>query len=395
MLGDPHDAADALQDTFLAAGTRLHQLRDPTRFRPWLFAIARRQAYGATSARRRTEPLPDDDGMVDVTSLDVDPTDALADEELRHLVDAAADGLDERDRAVLELHFRLGLGGDELAAALGVERGNAHVLVHRVRERLQRSMGALVVARHGRAACPELSTLLGSWDGQLSTVLRKRVSRHTDDCETCGATREHRMRPSALLGVIPLAPLPAEARERLLGELELCSATVEPWPGDDGFPPGDDRPVEGDARSRASRTLVAALVALLVVLLAGSVVLADADPVDRGLSTSSNDSTSTTRELTTTSTPASSTSSSTATTEPVSTSTTRRPTTSTTTRRPAPTTPPSPTTTAPPPTTTAPPSTTTSTTRPRPTTTTTSTTRPPPTTTTSRTTTSTTLPPIG
>jgi DNA-directed RNA polymerase specialized sigma24 family protein len=41
LLRDPDEAADALQDTFLVAGARLHQLRDPDRLRPWLYAIAR------------------------------------------------------------------------------------------------------------------------------------------------------------------------------------------------------------------------------------------------------------------------------------------------------------------------------------------------------------------
>jgi RNA polymerase sigma-70 factor (ECF subfamily) len=42
-LRDPHAAEDVAQDTFAKACRSLKQLRDPTRFGPWLAAICRRQ----------------------------------------------------------------------------------------------------------------------------------------------------------------------------------------------------------------------------------------------------------------------------------------------------------------------------------------------------------------
>jgi RNA polymerase sigma factor (sigma-70 family) len=48
------------------------------------------------------------------------------------------------------------------------------------RSQLERSLGALVVARTGRDACPALDALLAGWDGQLTVLLRKRVSRHIE-----------------------------------------------------------------------------------------------------------------------------------------------------------------------------------------------------------------------
>ena len=43
VLGDPADAADAVQDTFVVAAAKLGGLRDPGRLRPWLFAVARNE----------------------------------------------------------------------------------------------------------------------------------------------------------------------------------------------------------------------------------------------------------------------------------------------------------------------------------------------------------------
>src|ERR1700693_5092783 len=42
-LGEPAEAADAVQDTFVIAAARLADLREPDRLRAWLYALARNQ----------------------------------------------------------------------------------------------------------------------------------------------------------------------------------------------------------------------------------------------------------------------------------------------------------------------------------------------------------------
>lgn len=53
MLRDRDDAADAVQDTFLLVNSRIGQLRDPERLRPWLYAIARSVALARARGRVR------------------------------------------------------------------------------------------------------------------------------------------------------------------------------------------------------------------------------------------------------------------------------------------------------------------------------------------------------
>ena len=72
--------------------------------------------------------------------------------ELADLVSEAAGGLSDRDRSVLDLAFRHGLEGTELAEALGVSVGNANTMVHRLRRTIERSLGALLVSRRARSA---------------------------------------------------------------------------------------------------------------------------------------------------------------------------------------------------------------------------------------------------
>src|SRR3546814_4505678 len=116
--------------------------------------------------------------------------------------------LDDKDRLLLDLQVRHGLEGQDLADAVGVDRGHVHVMAHRLRERLERSLGALVLVRHGQAACAALSSVVGAdaADGQLTPALRKRVSRHADDCATCPDERDRRLRREELPGLVPFAP---------------------------------------------------------------------------------------------------------------------------------------------------------------------------------------------
>lgn len=275
ILRDHHEAEDALHDAFLAAADRLPQLRDPDRLRPWLYAICRTQALGR--ARRRSKVVPTE-GAGDMTAA-VEPAPAPAAEhaELAALVHDAAGGLAPRDRAVLDLHLRHGLDGADLGEALGVGAHHATVLLSRVRASVERSLGALLVARTGRRECSELDALLAGWDGTLSPLLRKRVARHVDGCDTCGERRRRMVSPLALLAATPPVLAPASLRERVLDDLQLTSSP--------GGPPGGRRGGgRGVTRRDRSRILVGAAAAAVSVALLIAVLAAggrDDDRTDR------------------------------------------------------------------------------------------------------------------
>lgn len=232
VLRDRDEAADATQDAFLVAAERLGQLRDPERLRPWLYAVARSQALRRARARSRLAPEED---MTDLPDPATGPEQAAQRADLRELVWNAAAGLSERDRALLDLHLRHGLEGADLGEAIGVEPAHAYVLLTRLRDQVERSLGALLVARLGRADCPDLSRLLTDWDGRFSPLVRKRVARHVDNCETCGAARRKLASPLALLAAVPPMPAPADLRGRVLEQFQLASASSG-GAGDPGDP---------------------------------------------------------------------------------------------------------------------------------------------------------------
>ena len=234
VLRDRDEAADATQDAFLVAAERLGQLRDPERLRPWLYAVARSQAFRRARARSRVAP---EEEMTELPDPASGPEQAAERSDLRELVWNAAAGLSERDRALLDLHLRHGLEGAELGEAVGVEPGHAYVLLNRLRAQVERSLGALLVARLGRDDCPGLATILTGWDGRFSPLIRKRVARHVDTCEICAERRRTAASPLALLAAVPPMPAPADLRGRILERIQLTGGSGS---GGDGSGPGGD-----------------------------------------------------------------------------------------------------------------------------------------------------------
>ena len=281
MLHDSADSAESLQDTFVLAVTTLSDLPEPSKLRPWLFALARnecrrrirpgsvtrdeadaanqradrgqradevgRQTDATVQFRAVGEPihepadatvqfrvvgqLADATMQFRVVSEPTDATDGLADvsgylgqAELRALVRSILADLKPREREVIELSFRHDLYDNDLAIALGVSWSRAHALAARARGQLEESFGALRTALAGREACPVVGELLADWDGQLTEQTRDLVLWHVEQCQTCANHGRGALRPTALSGLLPLAPLPPELREQVLS---CCSSTDE------------------------------------------------------------------------------------------------------------------------------------------------------------------------
>ena len=205
LLSEPADAADAVHDTFLVAAAKLRGLRDPGKLRGWLYAVARNECRRRLRAGTVLSALEE---AVDMPSQTGDIGAAAERAELRQLIRAAIDGLNPGERDVIELSLGSELEGDELADALGVSRNHAHALLSRARGQLERSLGALLVARTGRATCPELDAMLDGWDRQLTVLMRKRISRHIEQCAECGERKRRELTPAMFAGALPLVALP-------------------------------------------------------------------------------------------------------------------------------------------------------------------------------------------
>ena len=225
MLRQREEAEDAVADGFVLVAERLSQLRDPERLRPWLYAIVRSECLRRLRSRQRVA-FGGDERLVEMADTDRTPEEEAELTALRQLVWDASAGLAERDQSILNLHLRHGLEGAELGEAMGVTTSQAYVLLSRLRDQVERSLGALLIARLGRDDCDELDTLLADWDGTFSPLIRKRVARHVDGCDVCGERRRIVVSPWALLAGVPLLVAPAALRDRVTDTHLVASSTM-------------------------------------------------------------------------------------------------------------------------------------------------------------------------
>jgi len=234
---DPAVALGLLHDTFLHASAGIHRLNDPDRLRAWLFALLRATAHHRPGCRRPPDLTVLAERLPDRCS---DPLSEPSPRELAEALWTAVNGLDPTDRELLELYLLGNLEACDLAAVLGIHPGNAAMLLFQLRERMERTIGALVVARLGRWDCRELDLALQGWDGRFTRAIGTTVTRHVERCPDCARRRRAAFTLDRLSPALPGArTVPAEARARAVAD--FARRTPPPSQGSwrwrqDGFP---------------------------------------------------------------------------------------------------------------------------------------------------------------
>lgn len=138
LLGDAALAADATQETFVRAYSRMGALDDPGRAGPWLFGIARNVSRELRKARRRAgkalAPVGADGPCA------ASPEGALLDREAVGVVSAALARLSDDRREVLLLRLDHGLAYEQIAQLMGWSLAKVKVEMFRAREQLREAM---------------------------------------------------------------------------------------------------------------------------------------------------------------------------------------------------------------------------------------------------------------
>jgi RNA polymerase sigma-70 factor, ECF subfamily len=125
ILRDPELARDAVQEALIRAWRDLPGLRDPDRFEAWLHRLTINACLDLI--RRRKRRVIEVELLVIDTPAMHDVAGALAD---RQLLDQALAGLSPGHRAVVALHYLLGMSLPEAAASLGIPIGTAKSRLH-------------------------------------------------------------------------------------------------------------------------------------------------------------------------------------------------------------------------------------------------------------------------
>lgn len=120
------DAADVAQETFVAAWQQLPKLRDGGAFTPWLRRICVNRSRNWLRTRsRRPRAVVDVTDEATAAGLPDPGGDFRGAVEARAVLEPAFEALTPDQRAVLALHYSLGLSIADAADALGVKVGTA------------------------------------------------------------------------------------------------------------------------------------------------------------------------------------------------------------------------------------------------------------------------------
>ncbi len=197
QLAQEADAATAVQDTFIIVSAKLPTLREPSRMRAWLFAIARDQCHGRVQGGGSR--------AADMTQYAEAFAASPQETQLSSLVLMALGELKASERELLELNVRHELDGADLADVLGVPRSRVMSLAAEARSRFETSLGALV------AASPASEQNTGWTSLPDDTLTGRRSARDRS--------------AAAMLGLLMAPEVPASLRE------DVFHLLTDPSPG--------------------------------------------------------------------------------------------------------------------------------------------------------------------
>jgi RNA polymerase sigma factor (sigma-70 family) len=135
-LSNSDDAAsDLSQDVWLRVMRGIATLRDPARFRPWLFGIARRVSIDRLRSQYRWN-VDEDAVLEELPAADLD---AAMETDLAAL-EAGIESLPMREREALALFYLRELSIDEIAVLLAVPPGTVKSRLFRARRILKQEL---------------------------------------------------------------------------------------------------------------------------------------------------------------------------------------------------------------------------------------------------------------
>ena len=143
IVGNPAEAEDLTQDTFLRAHRRRDSIRDPEAVRGWLYRIATHVCLDRLRQRKSHISIDSEEGASRAESAaPVLPTILQVHErkETSACVQRCLDYLPDNYRAAILLHEAHSLTAAEIAELLGVTLATVKIRIHRARRKLQQVM---------------------------------------------------------------------------------------------------------------------------------------------------------------------------------------------------------------------------------------------------------------
>jgi len=139
LVGDPDQAEECTQDTFVKAFSQLHRFRGDSSLATWLHSIA--VSMGLTALRRRKRRFTRETDLEDAGHLP-SRTAGDGDPDLRDRLRRAIDDLPEKLRVTVVLHDIEGFTHAEIARMTGVPEGTCKTRLMGGRARLREALAA-------------------------------------------------------------------------------------------------------------------------------------------------------------------------------------------------------------------------------------------------------------
>jgi RNA polymerase sigma factor (sigma-70 family) len=218
LLRDQDLAADALHDSLIATQQHIGKLREPERFRSWIYAIVRNECLRQLADPDRPEQRHEAPEQSEDAFLDAEERQRL--EETRQLVHSALAGMAARHREAVDLSARHDLSAEELAGVLGISSQQATELVAQSRDDLDNSLAAAIIARTGRGDCPSVAALVDENEWPLPSDVCRKLIRHIESCPVCRDRRKRKVSTNRLMQVLPVAAIPSDLRMAVLSLAE-------------------------------------------------------------------------------------------------------------------------------------------------------------------------------
>ena len=142
IVGEPAEAHEITQDTFIAALRALPAYEEKKSFKAWLFTIAVNQSRSRLRKRKTLERL-----KASLTTLfhvefqkQVLPEEMVIQNEKEAALWKALQQMDERHRMVVVLRYFHELSVMEIADVLSINEGTVHSRLHNAREKLKNAL---------------------------------------------------------------------------------------------------------------------------------------------------------------------------------------------------------------------------------------------------------------
>lgn len=145
LLGNVHDAEEAVQETFLRAYTRLDSYDSARSFKTWLFSIAHHYCIDRLRRRRLIWLSLDDEPALDTAvwrSSAPLPEEVAMRREREGNLQALLNALPAQDRSMLILRYWYDLSYEEIAQTTGATISAVKSRLHRARGELAGLVGA-------------------------------------------------------------------------------------------------------------------------------------------------------------------------------------------------------------------------------------------------------------